>query len=451
MAAGQGTRMRSALPKVAHPLAGRPLVRHVIEAAREAGVDDCVVVVGSGPEADAVREAAGPDVRFAVQPQALGTGNAVESARDSAGDADFLLIMNGDVPLVLPETLGRLMAAVERTDSAPDLALLTASVPVEAYGYLELTGDRVTRIVETKDSDGVDRDALRHINAGQYAARASWLWSHLPKIDPAPNGERYLTHLASMAHDEGNAAVAVEASDPIEVRGINDRIQLAEAEVSMRDRIRRRHMLAGVTIVDPASTFIDAAVGIGSDTTIQPNTHLQGGTSIGANCNIGPGTLIRDSSIGDACEIRFSVVEESTVESHVDIGPYSHLRPGSHLCERVHIGNFAEIKASRLGRGTRMGHFSYIGDATVGDGVNIGAGTITANYDGANKHHTTIGDGAFIGSDTMLVAPVNIGRGAGTSAGSVVTRDVPDGMMAIGSPARIRTKADADAKEAAAE
>ena len=443
--------MRSALPKVAHPLTGRPLVRHVIEAAHEAGVDDCVIVVGSGPEADAVREAAGPNVRFAVQAQPLGTGNAVESARAAAGDADFVLIMNGDVPLVLPETLRRLMAAVERADSAPDLALLTACVPGEAYGYLELAGDRVTRIVETKDSDGVDRNELRHINAGQYAARASWLWSHLPKIAPAPNGERYLTHLASMAHDEGNAAVAVEASDPGEVRGINDRVQLAEAEAAMRDRIRRRHMLAGVTIIDPASTFIDAAVTIAADTAIEPNTHLQGGTSIGANCTIGPGTLIRDSSIGDACEIRFSVVEESTVESHVDIGPYSHLRPGSHLCDGVHIGNYAEIKASRLGRGTRMGHFSYIGDATVGDDVNIGAGTITANYDGANKHQTTIGDGAFIGSDTMLVAPVNIGRGAGTSAGSVVTRDVPDGMMAIGSPARIRTKAEAEAKEAAAE
>ena len=448
MAAGQGTRMRSALPKVAHPLAGRPLVRHVIEVARAAGVADCVVVVGSGSEAAAVREAAGGGVRFAVQPQPLGTGHAVECAREAAGDADFVLIMNGDVPLVLPATLRRLMAAVERAGDGPGLALLTASVPVEAYGYVELTGDRVTRIVETKDAGEVDRTASRQINSGQYAARAAWLWSHLPKIAPAPNGERYLTHLASMAHDEGNAAVAVEATDPVEVRGINDRIQLAEAEAAMRARIRRRHMLAGVTIVDPLSTFIDVAVTIAADTTIEPNTHLQGGTSIGAHCTIGPGTLIRDSSIGDSCEIRFSVVEESTVETRVDIGPYSHLRPGSHLCDGVHIGNYAEVKASRLGRNTRMGHFSYIGDATVGDDVNIGAGTITANYDGANKHHTTIGDGAFIGSDTMLVAPVSIGRGAGTSAGSVVTRDVPDGMMAIGSPARIRAKTDGDAKEA---
>ena len=448
MAAGQGTRMRSALSKVAHPLAGRPLVRHVIEAAREAGVDDCVVVVGNPPEADAVREAAGDGVRFAVQTQALGTGHAVECAREAAGDAEFVLIMNGDVPLVLPATLRRLMAAVEDAgDASPDLAVLTACVPVEAYGYVELAGDRITRIVETKGAVGIDRNAPRHINTGQYAARAPWLWAHLPKIAPAPNGERYLTQLASMAHREGNAAVAVEAGDPLEGRGINDRIQLAEAEAAMRDRIRRRHMLAGVTITDPPSTFIDAGVAIGADTTLEPNTHLQGDTAIGAGCTIGPGTLIRDASIGDACEIRFSMVEESTVESHVDIGPYSHLRPGSHLCEGVHIGNYAEVKDSRLGRNTRMGHFSYIGDATVGDDVNIGAGSITANYDGAHKHRTTIGDGAFIGSDTMLVAPVNIGRGAGTSAGSVVTRDVPDGMMALGAPARIRAKNATDTKE----
>ncbi len=446
MAAGQGTRMRSALPKVAHSIAGRALVRHVVEAAREAGVVDCVVVVGEGPEATAVREAAGDDVRFAVQPQPLGTGHAVECAREAAGGAHFVLIMNGDVPLVLPATLRRLMDAVER-EPAQQVALLTACVPVEAYGYIELSGDRVTRIVETKESDTVDRGARRQINAGQYAARASWLWPHLSKIPPAPNGERYLTHLASMAHDEGNPAVAVEAADPAEVRGINDRVQLAEAEAAMRDRIRRRHMLAGVTINDPPSTFIDAAVTIAADTTIAPNTHLQGATSIGTGCTIGPGSFIRDASVGDNCEIHFSMVEESTVESRVDIGPYSHLRPGSHICDGVHIGNYAEIKASRLGRGSRMGHFSYIGDATVGDDVNIGAGVVTANFDGAAKHRTTIGDGAFIGSDTMLVAPVSIGRGAGTSAGSVVTRDVPDGMMAIGAPARIRTKSAGDAQE----
>ncbi|TAK66265.1 MAG: UDP-N-acetylglucosamine diphosphorylase/glucosamine-1-phosphate N-acetyltransferase [Dehalococcoidia bacterium] len=448
MAAGQGTRMRSALPKVAHRLAGKPLVRHIIDAALEAGVEDCVVVVGAGATADAVRAAAGTGVRFAVQVEQLGTGHAVACAREAAGGAPYVLIMNGDVPLVLPSTLRRLMAAVSSERAAtPDLALLTAIAPVEAYGYIELDGDRVGGIVETKESAEIDRSEPRPINSGQYAVRAEWLWPHVERIAPAANGERYLTQLAAMAFDEGNPAVAVIADETAEIRGINDRAQLAEAEATVRDRIRRRHMLGGVTIVDPPSTFIDAGVTIAADTTIAPNTHLEGATAIGAGCVIGPGSHIRESRIGDRCVVRYSMVEESELESDVDMGPYSHLRPGSRIGQGVHIGNFAEVKASRLGRNTKMGHFSYVGDADVGDDVNIGAGTITANYDGVSKHRTTIGDGAFIGSDTMLVAPVNIGRGAATSAGAVVNRDVPDGMMAIGAPARIRSRQAEDGRE----
>ncbi len=444
MAAGQGTRMRSSVPKVAHPIAGLPIVRHVIEAVRAAGVEDAVVVVSADAAADAVRAAAGGRARFAVQPEPLGTGHAVECAREAVADAEYVLIVYGDVPLVLPETLRRLMDGME----SADLALLTAEVPVEAYGFLELSDGRVTAIVETKDLTEIDPREVRPINAGQYAARAAWLWPHVTRITPAANGERYLTQLAAMAYDEGNPAIAVEATEVAEVRGINDRVQLAEAEATIRDRIRRRHMLAGVTIVDPPSTFIDATVEIGGDTTIAPQTHLQGATVVGARCEIGPGSLIRDSRIGDGCAVRFSTIEESTLEDGVDMGPYSHLRPGSHLCEGVHVGNFAEVKSSRLGRGTKMGHFSYVGDAEVGEGVNIGAGTITANYDGERKHRTTIGDGAFIGSDTMLVAPVNVGRGARTAAGSVVNRDVPDGMVAIGAPARIRKREPEDDEEA---
>ncbi len=462
LAAGQGTRMRSSTPKVAHPLAGRPVVRHVVEAARAAGVEDIVIVVGAGAESPVVRDAAGEGVRFAVQPTPLGTGHAVECARGAAGDADFVLILNGDVPLVLPATLRRLMASVESADDGavstgfvpsflagerpharPDFAVLTACVPVEAYGVLELEGHSIASIIETKGEGDVDRRAARYINSGQYAARAEWLWSRLEHIDPAPNGERYLTLLAAIAHGEGNAAVAVEAEEAAEVRGINDRVQLAEAEATIRDRIRRRHMLAGVTIADPSSAYIDADVTIGEDTVILPQTHLQGATVIGMRCEIGPATIIRDSTLGELCVVRSSTIEESVLEDGVDVGPYSHLRPGSHLCEGVHIGNYAEVKASRLGRGAKMGHFSYIGDADVGADVNIGAGTITANYDGTQKHRTVIGDGAFIGSDTMIVAPVRIGAGARTSAGSVVTRDVPDGMLAVGAPARIRRQAEA--------
>jgi bifunctional UDP-N-acetylglucosamine pyrophosphorylase/glucosamine-1-phosphate N-acetyltransferase len=443
MAAGAGTRMNSRTPKVAHDIAGRPIVRHVVECARTAGVAECIVVVSGGADAAAVRDAAGAGVRFAVQRQQLGTGDAVAQARAAAGDAEFVLILNGDVPLVLLQTLQRLMAAVEAPD-APDLALLTACVPVEAYGVLDVTPDmRITAINETKGSEGIDRSESRYINAGQYAVRASWLWPRLDRIEAASNGERYLTALAAMANDEGNPGIAVVAEEAIEVRGINDRIQLAEAEAAMRDRIRRAHMLNGVTMRDPASTFIDAGVTIGRDTTIEANTHLLGATNIGEQCVLGPGTVIRDSTLGERCAVRQSSIEESTLEDGVDMGPFSHLRPGTHLCAGVHIGNFAEVKASRLGRGTKMGHFSYIGDADVGADVNIGAGTITANYDGASKHRTEIGDGAFIGSDTMLVAPVRIGKGARTAAGAVVTKDVPDGMIAIGSPARIRRTGDA--------
>lgn len=435
LAAGQGMRMRSRTPKVAHAIAGRAIVRHVVEAAFAAGADDCVVVVGAGSEADAVRAAAGTDVRFAVQPEALGTGHAVASARDAVADAENVLILNGDVPLVRADTLRRLMAALD----GGDLALLTAQVPVEEYGVLELDGDRVVRILETKAVEGIDRGESRLINAGQYAVRGAWLWPHLARIIPSASGERYLTELAAMAHDEGNPGIAVAATEPAEVRGINDRVQLAEAEATLRDRVRRAHMLAGVTLRDPLSAFIDAGVTIGIDTVIEANTHLSGATAVGGGCTIGPGTDIRDSAIGDGCTVRYSMIEESIVESDVDIGPYSHLRPKSHVCEGAHIGNYAEVKGARLGKRTKMGHHSYIGDAEVGDDVNIGAGTITANYDGQNKHRTVIGDGAFIGSDTMLVAPVRVGAGARTSAGSVVTRDVPDHMMAIGAPARIRS------------
>ncbi|HEY7802118.1 MAG TPA: bifunctional UDP-N-acetylglucosamine diphosphorylase/glucosamine-1-phosphate N-acetyltransferase GlmU [Dehalococcoidia bacterium] len=447
LAAGQGTRMRSARPKVAHPVAGRPIVRHVIEAARDAGIDDVIVVVSAGPESDGVRAAAGEGTRFAVQAEPLGTGDAVRSARDAAGDTANVLILNGDVPLVRPDTLRRLMAALDGGQT--DIALLTADVAVEAYGILELDHNRVTAIVETKESaEGIDRNEVRAINAGQYAVRGPWLWPRLDSIAPAPNGEVYLTALARIARDEGRPAIAVWATEPVEVRGINDRIQLAEAEAAMRDRIRRRHMLAGVTIVDPASTSIDAGVVIGVDSVLQPQTHVLGATQIGAECEIGPGSFVRNSVLGDRCTIRFSMLEESTLESDIDVGPYSHLRPGSYICEGVHIGNYAEVKASRLGPHTKMGHFSYMGDAEVGADVNIGAGTITANYDGEQKHATVIGDGAFIGSDSMLVAPVRIGRGARTSAGSVVTRDVPDGMLAVGAPARIRAAGTTDAPAA---
>jgi bifunctional UDP-N-acetylglucosamine pyrophosphorylase/glucosamine-1-phosphate N-acetyltransferase len=243
-----------------------------------------------------------------------------------------------------------------------------------------------------------------------------------------------------MAVADGAKVVAVAAADPIEALGINDRTQLAQAEAVVRERIRRRHMIAGVTLVDPATTYIDVDVTISADSTLHPNTSLLGKTAVGEDCVIGPDSRVVDSTVGPACLIVSSIVEQSTLEDNVSVGPFSHLRGGAHICSGVHIGNFAEVKNSRLGRGVKMGHFSYIGDADVGENANIGAGTITCNFDGVNKHRTVIGDGAFIGSDTMLVAPVTVGERARTGAGSVVNHDVPPDALAVGVPARIRRK-----------
>ena len=434
LAAGQGTRMRSSLPKVLHPMAGRPMVRYVVDAAREAGFSRCVVVVSA--DADDVRVALGGGVTYVVQSQPLGTGHALAQAADAVADARQLLVLNGDVPLIRPQTLVALARSHE--DQSADLTFLTARVDEAGeYGLVERDGQgRVTGVVEVRErADAAEGPA--EINSGQYCFRAAWLWPRLSKIRQSASGEYYLTSLVPMAVEEGSALQPVLARDADEAHGINDRAQLAKAEATLRARINRRHMLAGVTLVDPATTYIDADVTVGGETVIEPNTHLRGATAIGEACVIGPDAVLRDAVVGERCRIESSTVEESTIEKDADVGPYSHLRPGTYLCAGVHIGNFAEVKNARLGRGVKMGHFSYIGDADVGDGANIGAGTITCNYDGSAKHRTVIGRDAFIGSDTMLVAPVSIGDGARTGAGSVVTRDVPPGASAVGAPARI--------------
>ncbi|MGB6895926.1 MAG: bifunctional UDP-N-acetylglucosamine diphosphorylase/glucosamine-1-phosphate N-acetyltransferase GlmU [Dehalococcoidia bacterium] len=435
LAAGVGQRMRSRRPKVLHPLAGKPLVCHVVDAARRARVERCVAVVGPGEEA--VRVALGNGVGYARQAEPLGTGHALAQAEPLASDAEHLLILHGDVPLLTPETLSRLMRSHLEHDA--DLTMLTACVD-EAGGYGEVRRDDRNRVVEVVEAADRDRSSAgrAEINGGIYCFRAAWVWPRLGAIPRAHNGEHYLTELVGMAVREGATVVAVQADDADEVRGINDRVQLAEAERVMRERIRRRHLLAGVTMVDPASTYIEADVTVGQDTVIHPNTTLAGGTVVGAECEIGPNSIVRDSSLGARCRIVASVVAGATLEEEVEVGPYSHLRPGSYLCRGVHVGNLAEVKNARLGPNTKMGHFSYIGDAEVGADVNIGAGTITCNFDGVRKQRTVIGDGAFIGSDTMLVAPVTVGRGARTGAGSVVNRDVPAGSTAVGAPARVR-------------
>ena len=427
--------MRSSVPKVLHRLAGRPMIRFVVDAARDAGIERIVAVVG--PDAEEVREAAGDGVEFVVQAERLGTGHALIQAKDAIGDCEQVLVLNGDVPLITPETLRLLMRAHEANEA--DVSFLTAHVEEAGeYGCVQRDAQgSVTAIVEAPERNGAVVGPAE-INSGQYCFRAAWLREHTGSMPTAANGEQYITSLIDLAVQEGAVLCATLAEESSEVRGINDRVQLAEAEAGLRQRINREHMRAGVSLVDPDRTYIDVGVSIGRDTVIEPNTHLRGGTFVGERCLLGPDTTIRDSTLGDHCTIIASTLEEATLEDDVDVGPYSHIRAGTYLCAGVHVGNYAEVKNARLGRGVKMGHFSYIGDADVGDGANIGAGTITCNFDGEQKHRTRIGRDAFIGSDTMLIAPVTVGDGARTAAGSVVNRDVPAGALAAGAPARIR-------------
>ncbi|MGD2145415.1 MAG: bifunctional UDP-N-acetylglucosamine diphosphorylase/glucosamine-1-phosphate N-acetyltransferase GlmU [Anaerolineae bacterium] len=439
LAAGEGTRMESDLPKVLHPLAGRPLVAYALDTARQVSDALPILVVGHG--ADAVREAAGPEVSYVGQDPQLGTGHAVLQARDLfEGQADLVLVCYADMPLLTVETLEELVER-QRNNSGPITML--ALVQEEPHGFGRLLRDENGGVVEIVEEAVATPEQLtiRELNAGVYCFDAPWLCENLDRIPKTvPKGEYYLTDLVGMAVDQGLTVEAVVVDAPEEALGINTRAHLAEAEQVLRRRINRSWMLSGVTIVDPATAYIEPTVTIGRDTTIQPNTHLRGETVVGEGCTIGPNAIIEDCTIGDRCRVLASVVEQAVMEDGADVGPFSHLRKGARLCEGAHVGNFGELKQATLGPGAKMGHFSYLGDTEVGARANVGAGTVTCNYDGERKHKTVIEDGAFIGSATMLVAPVRVGREAKTGAGSVVTHDVPDGAVAYGVPARVRGK-----------
>lgn len=439
LAAGLSTRFKSERPKVAHPIAGRPMIRHVLEALRAAGCSIPPVVV-IGPTAPAAQEAAGPDVQFATQPEPRGTGDAARWARPILqGRVAHVLITYGDLPLVRPETFRRMIET--HAARGATLTLLTVHL-ADPTGYGRIVRDpegRVLRIVEEAEARPEER-RLSEVNVGVYVVREPWLWPALSRLQPSPvKGEIYLTDLVALAAAEGARVETVLLEDPEEALGINTRAHLAEAERILRRRINLRWMLEGVTLVDPERVHIGMDVIIGPDTVIYPDTYLEGQTRIGRRCRIGPNTILRDAVIGDDCVVEASVVEGATLADRVHVGPFAHLRPGTRLAEEVHVGNFAEIKNSTIGPRTRMHHFGYLGDATVGADVNIGAGTVTCNYDGVHKHPTIIEDEAFIGSDTMLVAPVRVGRKAKTGAGSVVTRDVPPETLVYGVPARPRS------------
>ncbi len=442
LAAGQGTRMRSQLTKMLHPVAGRPLFDAALAAASGCDPVQTILVVSPG-NAEQLRAYAGPrypGLEFVVQQEQLGTGHAPAMALPTLDPTiDDVMILFGDHPLDTTQ-----MVADTLVEHRASGASVTMAVCIHPTGgqHGRVTRDeagRITRITEWRELAG-ERSGPKEINSGIHCFRLPWLAEQLPQLPLHPSNEYYLTDLvavaAAQAQPGGPWPVAAVTVDLGAAMGVNNRVHLAEAERLARQAINEAHMLAGVTIADPAATYIDYAVTIGPDTTILPGSVLTGRTTIGAGCTIGPAARIHDSAVADGAAIRDSTIEGSSVGAGTDIGPYSHLRPGVRLAGGVHIGNFVELKNSEIGTGTAIGHVGYLGDTTVGADVNIGAGVITANYDGRDKHRTTIGDGAFIGVDTILRAPVAIGPGAITGGGSFVNRDVPAGQKVVGIPAR---------------
>lgn len=438
LAAGFGTRMKSELPKVMHPILGRPMVDWAVRSATEASGRPPVLVVGHGREV--VQGYLGERAEYVVQEKMLGTGHAVMQVTEHLrGRADAVLVFYADMPMLSAATQRRLAETFEAgvvAGKRPALAMLTVTRDdPQAFGRVVRNAQgEITAIVEEAYCTPEQR-AIKELNPGVYCFDAEWLWQNLPKIPLNSKGEYFLTDMVEIAVGQGRAVLSQEAPFD-EVNGINTRVHLAHVTQLMQRRIVEAHMNNGVTFVDPNSAYVEDGVTIGADSVIWPGCMLQGTTEIGRHATIGPHSQIVDSRIGDGCRVSYSVVEEATMEAHSEVGPFGHLRKGAHLAEGVHMGNFGEVKNSYLGPGVKMGHFSYVGDAQIGANANIGAGTITCNFDGEKKHKTQIGENAFIGSDTLLVAPVEVGAGARTGAGSVVTRDVPPNTLVYGVPAK---------------
>jgi bifunctional UDP-N-acetylglucosamine pyrophosphorylase/glucosamine-1-phosphate N-acetyltransferase len=440
LAAGVGSRMRSSTPKPLHTLCGRTLIEQTVRTLREAGIERVVIVASPLLAADPkllemVDGDIGEGVTIAIQTEPRGTGHALLSASDAASEATHILVANADMPLITADTVRSMLAT--HTDLNASITLLTGKGEVPAgFGRVKRHADgHVIEIVEEADADEAAL-AIDEFNAGYYCMETDIAWSLLAGLKPSAEGEIYITDVVSAAVKSGAKVEAEPVSNLSEVAGINDRAELAAAEAVMRARILRHWMIEGVTMIDPDTTYVDSGVIIGQDTTIKPGSHLLGTTEIGIDAVIGPGTVLENTRVGDGAEVVSSHAESAVIGERATVGPFSHLRPGSVIGPDAHIGNYAEIKNSEIGPGAKIGHFSYLGDTTVGAGANIGAGTVTCNYDGDVKHQTFIGENAFIGSGTMLVAPVSIGPGASTGAGSVVTHDVPPGARVAGVPAR---------------
>ena len=428
LAAGQGTRMKSSLPKVLHCIAGRPLVGHVIDTAEALGADKVAVVYGHG--GDRVQQAINdPDLIWVEQAEQLGTGHAVEQAMFAMADMDRVLVLYGDVPLITQATLNSLIQ--QSRDSA--LALLTVTLDDPGgYGRIVRVEGHVTRIVEQKDASEIEQ-RIREINTGILIADRARLSGWLGRLESNnAQGEFYLTDIVAMAVDEGIEVKTTHPADTYEVEGVNDRVQLAALERRYQQGQTETLMRQGVTLRDPARFDLRGRLQSGQDVELDVNVLIEGEVSLGNGVRVGANTVIRNSRIADGVWIKENcVIEDAVIGADAIIGPFARLRPATVLAERVHVGNFVEIKKSEVAEGSKINHLSYIGDATIGKSVNVGAGTITCNYDGVNKFRTVIGDNAFIGSDTQLVAPVEVGAGATIGAGSTITRDTPADTLTL--------------------
>lgn len=430
LAAGQGTRMKSKLYKVMHPVAGKPMVGHVYDQVNEAGVDKTVTIVGVG--AETVQDYLGNKSEYSLQEAQLGTAHAVMQAEDRLVDKKgTTLVICGDTPLFTKETLE---AGFEYHEENQSKATVVSAMVENSHGYGRVIRDAeggLARIVEEKDATEKERQ-VKEINTGTYYFDNEALFKALEEVDnDNAQEEYYLPDVIEILKEKSESVAAFPIPDTTEALGVNNRIALSEAEALMRKRINEKHMTNGVAFIDPASTYIEADVEIGRDTVLEANITLKGSTVIGEDCLIQAGSRIEDSKIGNQVVIKHSTIEKSQIDTQVDVGPYSHIRPESWLKEGVHVGNFAEIKKSTLGKNTKVGHHTYVGDAEIGEEVNFGAGSVIVNYDGKHKHQTTIEDRAFIGCNVNIVSPVRIGKDAVLGAGSTVTKNINEGELGI--------------------
>lgn len=430
LAAGQGTRMKSSLYKVLHPVAGKPMVGHVLGEAKKAGTSQVVTIIGSG--AEKVKEYLGSETEYVLQEEQLGTAHAVKQARVLLeGKKGSTLVLCGDTPLLTADTLDNVFRHHEKEQAKA--TVLTAFVEQPAgYGRVLRDADgQVKKIVEEKDAT-VEEQAVKEINTGTYCFDNELLFDCLEHINnDNAQGEYYLPDVIEILQKRGEKIAAFALEENEESLGVNDREALSEAERLMRIRINRQHMKNGVTFIDPASTYVDSEVTIGNDTILEPGVYLKGKTEIGNDCLIGAHSVLTDSKVGDRVRILSSTLEDAIMGNDSNIGPNSHLRPETELKERVHIGNFVEVKKAVIGKDTKVGHLTYIGDAVLGEEINVGCGTVFVNYDGEDKHTTVIGDRVFIGCNSNLVAPVTVDAHAYIAAGSTITKDVPSYALAI--------------------